>query len=127
MLMLDDVIKEEVLNLIKFVVFMFCYFYHCTLVMYDNVISGMRFGSSYYDRMSGALMLDSVRVAEVYSHTGDPDHYQVHQAAVTAVVECPKGGSVWVQCLHGDGQIYGTGTEPRSVFTGFAITFYIHP
>ena len=80
-----------------------------------------------YDRLSGALMLDGAPVAEIFSYNGDPDHSQELQSAVTAVVECPKGGSVWVECQYDGGRIYGTNTEPMSVFTGFAITYNIHP
>ena len=47
-----------------------------------------------YDRVSGALMVDGLNVAEILSISYDPDHYQFHQSAVTAVVECPQGGEM---------------------------------
>ena len=79
------------------------------------------------DQMSGALMLDGVNVTQVHSESWNYDHAQAHQVAVTAVVECPKGGSVWVECQEGNSQIYGSSSQPSTVFTGFAITYSIHP
>ena len=72
-------------------------------------------------------MIDGVNVAEIRSVTADPDHAQYHQSAVTAVVECPQGGRVWVECQRDNSRVYGTETTPTSVFTGYAITYYIHP
>ena len=77
--------------------------------------------------MSAALMLDGVNVAQIHSETGDYDYSQEHQAAVTAVVECPAGSTVWVECRQNYSKMFGSYTEPRSVFTGFAITYNMHP
>ena len=84
-------------------------------------------GADSYDRMSGALMLDGAKVAEIRSLTFNPVYDEYHQSTVTVVVECPTGGEVWVQCQEDGGQIYGFDDEPRTVFTGYAITYYIHP
>ena len=50
-------------------------------------------------------MVDGVNVAEIMSVTYDPYHSQYHQSAVTAVVECPKGGAVWVECQQSNSQV----------------------
>ena len=74
--------------------------------------------------VSGSLMVDGKQMAEVYSYNSDPDHWQVHQAATTVVVDCPAQGTVWVQCDWPKAQIYGSATYPRTVFTGYAMTFH---
>ena len=73
------------------------------------------------DRVSGTLMLDGEKMAEVFSMNTDPDHYQRHQAATTVVLDCPAGGSVWVVCRYSDVQMLGRESDPYTVFTGFMI------
>ena len=72
-------------------------------------------------------MVDGVPVAEILSATHDPGYTQYHQSAVTAVVECPKGGEVWVECQESNSQVYVYDSLPYSIFTGYAITYAIHP
>ena len=76
------------------------------------------------DRVGGALMLDGAVVAEVRSHNIDPVYWQAHQASTTAVVDCPAGGTVWVQSRHTDNKIYGAVSIPTTIFTGYAIMLY---
>lgn len=77
--------------------------------------------------MSGGLIVDGAMVAEIVSTTYDPIHAQTRQSAVTAVVECPQGGKVWVESQWGNSQVFGLDYQPRSFFTGYAISYYIHP
>ena len=85
-------------------------------------------GTESYNGLAAALMMDDVRIAEVFTKNVDPVHLQHQQAATTAVVDCPAGGKVWVQSLSNLMsnlmRVWGKEGIPRSVFTGFAIFYF---
>ena len=81
-------------------------------------------GEKDYDKVSGVLVVDGEEVAEVFSYAPNPKphHWQKHQAATTAVVNCPTGGTVWVKCKDSSTKMNGYASQ--TVFTGYAITFH---
>ena len=82
-------------------------------------------GGTYDEiRVTGALMLDGAVMAEVYSQNTDPVYWQAHQAATTAVVDCPTGSTVWVQSRYAANKIFGSVPYPSTIFTGYAIMLY---
>ena len=71
--------------------------------------------------------MDNQPISEVYGYASYYDASEGDHAASTAVVECPAGGMVWVECQYSQVSISGTEDEPRSTFMGYGLTFLNHP
>ena len=82
-------------------------------------------GLSSSDRVSGSLMVDSVEITEAYAFENDDN--MCDQSSSTAVVECPAGGQVWIECQESGTNLRGDVSDPRTSFTGYVLTYLNHP